>query len=416
MPFNNLGIYRFGLLIAALDIFDIYDLAESTDWAKYLYAAIVIGFMATYFLRWKRVDVTLGPLVFLLFFVVTGLAFATRFFIFDDRDSYISAFISPLIFSLAIFIPRNTLVLDAGKILKDLAILFAAGVAFYLIGGFVKPLDVVSVGTGSAVQLLKSLNCVLALCFCILADKKGLAVIVAVMAIIALELRPASTFVLGLICCVPIAIALRSRLKGPRPVPVLIGRALAMTTWAFVVSVPLLLYFYFDDVSSLITSAESYLKSDVIGGQSNMQFRLAILKMAFVGFDNTSFWYGSALGGKLTVPLGQNQTWQWWFNQDSAGEATIHSDFVLVLTLMGILGYIVFSGTFYSILRVRFQELGRRSLLGSGVVIQSIAIIAAVALLIYCSDQPYLRYYSHTHVVWMLLLISEVARKSKVVG
>ena len=158
---------------------------------------------------------------------------------------------------------------------------------------------------------------------------------------------------------------------------------------------------------------EGGLKADYIGGTSNMAFRLAILKFVFVGIENTSFWYGSALTSSVTVPLGQ--VWQWWFNNDPNGEAPIHSDFVVVFSLMGIIGYTIFSGAFYLTLRNRFGELSRRNVRGDSVVLQAIAIIACVALLIYCSDEPYLSYYSHTLVVWMLLLISEVARKSNVV-
>ena len=188
-----------------------------------------------------------------------------------------------------------------------------------------------------------------------------------------------------------------------------------MTTLLVVVSIPLLLYFYYEDVSAIINSWEGYLKSDVIGGQSNMAFRLAILKFAFTQFDATSFWYGSGLAGSHTVTLGQVPGWDWWFQINGGGEATIHSDFVVVLVLTGILGYSVFCLAFYLVLRDRFRQLDRRDLRGNGVVLQSISIIGLVALIIYCSDQPWLSYYDHANAVWMLLLISEVARKSKII-
>src|SRR5205823_4370923 len=145
-------------------------------------------------------------------------------------------------------------------------------------------------------------------------------------------------------------------------------------------------------------------------------FRLAILKLAFAGLDNTSFWYGSALAGDLTVPLGRIQAWQWWFLQDPNGAAAIHSDFVLVLCLTGIIGYAIFSAAFYFILAARFHEIYRAAANGTQVALQAISIIACMALVIYCSGEPYLLYYSHASVVWMLLLISEVARKSEFVA
>ena len=147
-----------------------------------------------------------------------------------------------------------------------------------------------------------------------------------------------------------------------------------------------------------------------------MQFRLAILKYAFTLFENSSFLYGSALSGSQTVPLALLPGWEWWWHVKVAGEATIHSDFVVVLVLTGMLGYTVFSFAFYLVLKDRFRELARRDLRGDAVVLQAISIIGLIALIIYCSDQPCLSYYNHAHSVWMLLLISEVARKSRVIG
>ena len=100
----------------------------------------------------------------------------------------------------------------------------------------------------------------------------------------------------------------------------------------------------------------------------------------------------------------------------SACRTKRHSDFVVVLVLMGIIGYTVFSIAFYLVLNDRFRELARGDLRGSVVVLHSISVIGAVALIVYCSDEPWLSYYDHANVVWMLLLISEIARKSRVIG
>jgi hypothetical protein len=79
---------------------------------------------------------------------------------------------------------------------------------------------------------------------------------------------------------------------------------------------------------------------------------------------------------------------------------------------MGIIGYTFFIGMFYFMLRTCFRELSRHDLHGDVVVLHSIAIIAVVALVIYCSGDPFLSYYDYAHAVWLLLLISEVARKA----
>ena len=98
--FNGLGIYRFCIAVAVidcLDVMDSLDYSESNFLLKYCYAGIVIFLLGTYFFRWKTIDTTNpAPIIFLLFFIVTGLSFAIRFFLYGERQSYISAFIAPL--------------------------------------------------------------------------------------------------------------------------------------------------------------------------------------------------------------------------------------------------------------------------------------------------------------------------------
>ena len=228
--FNNLGIYRFCLAIIVIDFLDLLDELDynpNNGIPKYAYAAIVIVFMVIYFLRWKKIEARTAPLIFLVFFILTGLVFAINFFIYDYRESYISAFISPLVFALAIFIPANTVVLDAGKIIRELTLLFSVASVFYLIEALIKPLDVVASLTPlHEVQVHKSVVCVLALCLCILTRRNALALFVATVTVVALVLRPLSTLVLALTCCLPIAIALRPRVLAPRPFAVLLGRRL----------------------------------------------------------------------------------------------------------------------------------------------------------------------------------------------
>ena len=200
--FNNLGIYHFCIAFCIIDFLDVMDFLDFIDLnsvIKYGYAAIVLWFMGAYFLRWRSASSTLAPTIFLAFFFLTGLSFALRFFIYDERLSYISAFISPLVFSLAIFIPPNTLTIDARRITRALTLLFAVGSVFYLIEAAIKPLAIVrSLTPLGEVQIHKSLVCVLALCLCILTGRKTLGIFIAIVTTMALFLRPVSTLVLAL--------------------------------------------------------------------------------------------------------------------------------------------------------------------------------------------------------------------------
>jgi hypothetical protein len=319
-----------------------------------------------------------------------------------------------LVWSLALFIPAGSIGLDAQRLTRDLRWVFFFCTVLYVIEAIIKPLDVVSHLTPlHEVQVHKSLVCVLALCLSILTGRMTLAFITSGAIVAAIILRPMSTLVLALIVCVPIAIVLRSRVIRPRITPVIVGFAASMMTWIAAVSIPLLLYFFFDDIADFIGAGETYLKSDVIGGQSNMAFRLAILKIAYSTItDAWTFIFGNGLLDKHTVPLGQIGYWQWWYNINPEGEAPIHSDFSIVFIEMGIIGYFFLSIAFLSALWRRFRDLTRAKFSGYAVVIQSISIIGILTLMIYISDEPSLRYYNHTQSIWLLLLISEVASKS----
>ena len=414
--FNNLGIYHFCIaffLIDTLDVIDYLDFGSSSNLIKYIYAGIVIALMMISFLRWRLVSPTIGQIIFLGFFILTGIVFAINFFFYDIRESYISAFIAPLIFSAAMFIPKNAVALDASRITRTLTALFTIGAVFYVIEAIVKARNLVpNLGDLDEVQIHKSLTCVLAICLCILTRRPALLLFNLAVVFMALALRPVSTLVLALICCVPLAIALRIRVSRLSSIAVLMGQSIAVIVLLVALSVPVSLYFYFDDIAPIITSWESFLKGDLIGGQSNVAFRLAILKIAFVSLEQNSFWYGSALTGGNTVSLALLPGWEWWWHIKQNGAAAIHSDFVVMLVLTGIVGLITLGAGFFFTMRDRFRELARRALPGNWIVLHSIAIIGIVALLVYSSDLPYMSYYNHDHSVWMLLLISEVARKA----
>ena len=208
--------------------------------------------------------------------------FAINFFFYDIRESYISAFIAPLIFSAAMFIPKNAVALDASRITRTLTALFTIGAVFYVIEAIVKARNLVpNLGDLDEVQIHKSLTCVLAICLCILTRRPALLLFNLAVVFMALALRPVSTLVLALICCVPLAIALRIRVSRLSSIAVLMGQSIAVIVLLVALSVPVLLYFYFDDIAPIITSWESFLRA-TYRRTVNVAFRLAILKIAFV--------------------------------------------------------------------------------------------------------------------------------------
>ena len=316
VPFNILGIYRFCIAFALIDYFDVLDyldLSQLNNPAKYLYAFVALAFIASYFVRWKKFELSIAPAIFFIFFIITGAAFAINFFVNDTRQSYVTAFIGSLVYALAMFIPAGAVGLDARRLTGDLLLVFSIGTVCYLIEAAIKPLDAVSTLTYlHEVQVHKSMVCVLAICLSILMGRKKLAIFLLIVTVAALLLRPMSTLLLTLVGCVPVAMMLRFRVRAVRLLPVMSSAAVSFVVLIVAASVPLLLYFFFDDVSAIIDAGETYLKIDVIGGQSNMAFRLQILKIAFAPItDAFTFIFGNGLLGDHTFP------WvRWRFGSD----------------------------------------------------------------------------------------------------
>jgi hypothetical protein len=253
------------------------------------------------------------------------------------------------------------------------------------------------------IQHVESIICLLALCLAILAGQKIVAVVVVLMTAVALVLRPTSTLVLALIICLPLAFALRFH-------AIRLSRLFTNIIMAVVILGPLAFYFFFDEIGGWTTAIDNAIK-DSLGSQSNAPVRLAILSEAFRSLDESSFWFGNGLSGDTTVSIVTK--FPYWYDVSRGGLATIHSDFVIVLTQSGIIGYGIFAFFIFSMVNIRFRQLAASNANNTSTsILLSISIIGSVAMLIFSSFNPFLQQYQFTHPIWMLIFISEVVIKT----
>ena len=413
MLLSHTGIYRFCLAFAIFTaIADVNSFVGVSEYAvpiKYAYTAIIFILMFTYMCKWGVFDTTSPtPVLALMFFVITSATFVVNLLLYDTKASYVTAFTASLVLAAAIFIPPNSIVFDAVRVLKQLSIVFFVASAFVLLEAILK-------GTGLIknysyfpdMEHVKSIVCVFAICLSILMDRRVLTCILLLIVAATLVFRPASTLIVGLAICIPLSLLLKLRALGA-------SRAIANTLLVTLIAGPLAFYFFFDDMANLVTAAEAYIKVDLLGGDSNTYFRLAILKFAFQALDQ-SFIYGNGLNGETSVLLARDFAWWREINQD--GFAAIHSDFVVILTQAGIVGYLVFGAFLYLLLSVRFRMLVDAYRVDQNIgILISISIVGIVAFLIYASFNPFLPVYHCSHLVWVVLFISEMARKSILPG
>ena len=103
-----------------------------------------------------------------------------------------------------------------------------------------------------------------------------------------------------------------------------------------------------------------------------------------------------------------------WLNYNANGLVPIHSDFVAILVLSGCIGYFLFAAMLYSCLGSRTRWLMSNDFVDRNhFALVSISVVALITLAIYCSFNPFLINYQHTHIIWFLLLISEMILKNE---
>jgi hypothetical protein len=412
MAFSRSAIYRFCIVFAIFNFLDIFSFIGFSDWSngiKYLYTAIVVAICLSYLLTWQKLDLSSGgPLIVLFFFLATGTTLIAYYALHGEKASFVSAFVSALVFGAASFVPAKRLPVDSHTISRHLLILLSVGSTLYMVEAIFRSSDIgtqLSSFTPEGSEHVKSAICVLALCMSLLMRRARLSVYLAVVAGVALIARPSSTFAFALVICVALAVLLVLKM-------IRMARIAATLVLLGAIVAPLLLYLFFDDIGALVQSAESYLKSDLLGGTSNTLFRLAILRHAFARLEGWSLIFGSGFYGDINVNIAAD--FPYWREVNANGLVPIHSDFVILLVLSGSSGYILFAIMLLTSLQRRLTYYaGLAATASANNVIVSISVISLVVLVIYSSFNPFLSTYQHVHVIWMTLLISELLAKQR---
>jgi hypothetical protein len=406
--FSHSLIYRLGIGFFVCDFLDVFSFIGYSEYflaIKYAYTAAVLVLIFLYFLRFKTIDMShAAPILAFLFFVITGAAFLINLVGTGRQASFVSSFTSSLIFASSIFIPADATKLDADVITRRMSFLLLLGAVAYTFETIIHSFEFTKgfLFFGD-VEHVKSIVCVLAVCMSILIRQDTRTLLLLLLSGVALVLRPSSTFAIALMLCVPLAAVLRvGVVRG--------AQRFAKIALSLTIIGPLLLYFFFDTIAPLVESTEEYFKVDLLGGFSNSSFRLLILKRAFYEFGQSSFWYGNGLSGDSNVFIAPE--YGDWLNYNANGLVPIHSDFVAILVLSGCIGYFLFAAMLYSCLSSRSRWLTSNDFVdGNHFALVSISVVALLTLAIYCSFNPFLINYQHTHIIWFLLLISEMVLK-----
>lgn len=405
VAFESSWLFRSALLIGVLRYADYTDISERSvgSGIKYfLFAALLATLVATalsskvWRIGWN------APTIFLVFTVVASVPLLVQLGQGDAASSYSSAFCSSILYSIAAFYDLSGKAINFDTLLRRL-------VAWLLLLGLMDIGELLlRIGVPSffphevgGTNQLKSVAVLIAIYLTTLSGKgKPTALLFAVL-VAFLALRPTSTVVFCLAACLPIVFLIRSawyKLAEIACYVVLLALALS----------PFLIY-SFDDLSNFVKDIEGFVKADALGGASNTQVRLEILRLAFARWQDSSFLIGEMFTGGTTVFLGQ-----WWLSFTETGLIPIHSDYLIILVEGGLVGYVAFNLALALIIRSHFSWLQRqwqrKGKLSAQASMVALAIPISISLAIVCSANPYLQYYGTLFVVWFVLFCSEICK------
>jgi hypothetical protein len=411
MVMSRTAIYRFVLVFTIFAFMDLTGSLFSTTFGvivKYIYTLTLLGFIFTYLVIGRSIVInSVAPLLALFFFLITTVVFLFNLVAYGYKLSYASAFTSCLVFAAAAFIPQTGLSIDIDRVLRQILFLLFVCTVLYLFEIIFKS---TSFGQSHSYitdpQFGKTLLSIVGLCLAILMRQRGLTWLFLIGIVAALILRPSSTLVLAFAICLPLTALLRYR-------ALLFSRIFAYGFLALAAAAPIILYVFHDEVGDAIGAMEMTVKSDALGANPNTQFRMLVITLALRQLEGAAILYGSGLDGNTSVFVGRELPQ--WVDETGSRVVTIHSDFVIVLTQAGIIGYSMFITFFYFILHVRFRSLGHTARLHAGLYnMLSISIVAVVCLMAYSMVNPNLQYYYISPPIWLLLLVSELAARATV--
>jgi hypothetical protein len=342
-----------------------------------------------------------APTILLIFTVVACVPLLIQIAQGEAPDSYSSAFCTTLVYALAAFYDVNGKVINFSKLQKRLVIwLLLLGLIY--IGELLLRLGAPAVfPPASGTLQLKITAVLIGIYLTTLARDRKLTIALYAVLVCFEILRPTSTALFCLAMCIPLIFLISTaRYKMAEFSCYVLLIVLAIF--------PFLIYGS-ESVSNFVTGVEGFVKADALGGLSNTQTRLEVLRLAFERWESSSLFFGEMFSGGTTVFLGS-----WWLSFTKTGLIAIHSDYIIILVEGGLIGYAAFNLMFVWIIRTHFRWLRRQPKreknMSPQAIMVAVAIPVAMTVAIICATNPYLQLYGMLLVVWFVLLCSEICK------
>ncbi len=310
-------------------------------------------------------------------------------------EGYASALLPLICVGMAAFIPWHRSQIDFDWLTRGILIVMCFACAWYFLPFII----------GKTAGHVKSFIFVYTLCLSMLLRKKYTTVLLVVLLLAYLALRPTSSLTVSTLCAGAMTCAF---IMGWRQIAASIGVALL----AGLLLMPLV-YLIWPDAGLLIFQIEPYVKEELLGGQSNNDFRIMVLLLAREEILAGSLLFGDAFMSNAVVSFYDwNPSWgEGWGGADVVMEqAPVHSDLVIFLLLGGLVSYAVFVVAIVSVWRVALD--GARMAIVQGnkaaqAFFESVSV-SVVVLVIFMSFNLLLPIISHIFYFWLLFLLGAI--------
>jgi len=403
--FANLRFVQFSMifgLITYADYFNLtgYSTAGVGALGKYAYFVCLAFALVNATVHSERIQLGWNaPTIFLGFTAFALVPFLYQLATVGDTNSYATAFVGSVAFSVAAFYGSNWDKRDAEPTRKKLAhwllalsVLYVGELFVRKYGDFVYFLHVLNI-----TNHLKSNVFVIALALALLAGRTRMVFWLFVLVGVSTFLRPSTSLILALSICLPVIWLIRRRL-------LFWAEVAAVFVIASAAAIPLALQLV-PGLSEIAVSSETFIKADTLGGTSNTLTRLAIMDVAFKRIEESSWLVGEMFTGGTSVQVAD--VLPFWRSNFSSGLAQIHTDYVCVLMEGGVIGYLLFNIAIFLFSRSCFEFLrgehaiAERAIVGAG-------IVGVLSLAIYASGNPLLQAYQATIAIWLIMFCAQV--------
>ncbi len=373
----------FAAVALALIVFALWPPAFNPDLSppgvgllNYAYAAMLFAIFASTLATRGIVNLSQSFLLAPLILSLIGVASLAHVWIVNpDITTYSSALIPLLICALPILVSSDDVTIDHDTMLKFILFLLCLASFFHFFWQILE---------AGGIPVTPGHEQTFVFCFLVLLSgflRRKTTLALTLLAIgVSLALRPTSTLLgctmLSLGAILADRLGFRRSLRASMYLTIvllLLGNLVLMESVSF---------------ADAIYSIEPYFKQGVLEAHSNNEFRLGVIEALRMETESSSLVFGKYFSGNV-LPYVSNVL-PWWYGASGSDYAPVHSDFLIMFSQGGLIGYGLFAVVFLGFAHLCIRGARLATALGNASVRSffDAALVMEVVFVLYISFNP----------------------------